>query len=47
MISVGVNWQNFFVNHIMVHCQKSMTISFKIFLLFILTKPEDRFLNYK
>jgi len=39
MISVGVNWQNLCIKYIMVLCPKSMTISFEVFLMFILTKP--------
>jgi len=41
MMSIGLNWQNLCIYYIMVLCTKSMTISFKIFLIFILSIPDS------
>jgi len=38
---IGLNWQNLCINYIMVRCPKSLTISSKIFLIFIHTKLDS------
>jgi len=41
MIYIGLNWQNLCIHYIMVRCPKSLTVSSKIFLIFIHTEVDS------
>jgi len=41
MIYISLNWRNLCTNYIIVRCPKSLTISSKIFLIFIHTKLDS------